>query len=60
MKERGKANQLFQVIRGKVFFGGFLGSSVVKKSTCSAVDAGDACSIPESGRSPGEKNDNQL
>ena len=30
MKERGKTNQFFQVIRGKVFFRGFLGSSVVK------------------------------
>ena len=36
---------------------GFPGNSVVKKSACSAGDAG---SIPGSGRSPGEGNGNPL
>ena len=39
---------------------GFLGGSVVKNPPASAGDTGDACSIPGSGRSPGEGNDNPL
>ena len=31
-----------------------------EKSTCSAGDRGDVCSIPRWGRSPGEGNDNPL
>ena len=36
---------------------GFPHSSVGKESAC---NAGDQCSIPESGRSPGEGNGNPL
>ena len=36
---------------------GFPGSSAGKESTCNAADSG---SIPRSGRSPGEENDNPL
>ena len=39
---------------------GFPGSSVVKNLTGNVEDAGDAGSIPESGRSPGEENGNPL
>ena len=39
------------------FLKGFLGGSEVKASACNAGDPG---SIPRSGRSPGEGNDNPL
>ena len=39
---------------------GFLGGSVVKNPPASAGDPGDVGSIPGSGRSPGEGNDNPL
>ena len=39
---------------------GFLGSSVVKNLHGNAEDAGDAGSIPESGRSPGKEKGNPL
>ena len=39
---------------------GFPGSSVVKNLNGNVEDAGDAGSIPESGRSPGEENGNPL
>ena len=39
---------------------GFPGGSVVKNSPANAEDSGDAGSIPGSGRSPGEGNDNLL
>ena len=38
----------------------FLGGSVIKHPPASAGDARDACSIPESGRSPGVGNGNPL
>ena len=41
--------------------GGFPGGSVVKKKKKNlSVKAGDLGSIPESGRFPGEENDNPL
>ena len=39
---------------------GFLGGSVVKNPSANAGDAGHVCSIPGSGRSPGERNGNPL
>ena len=38
----------------------FLGGSVVKNSPANSGEAGDAVSLLESGRSPGERNGNQL
>ena len=40
--------------------GGFPGGAVVKNPPANAGDAGDTCSIPGSGRSPGGGNDNPL
>ena len=39
---------------------GFPGGSMVKNPPANAGDAGDTGSIPGSGRSPGEGNDNPL
>jgi hypothetical protein len=39
---------------------GLPGGSVGKESACSAGETGDAGSIPESGRAPGEGNSNPL
>ena len=39
---------------------GFPGGSVVKNLPADARDAGDAVSVPESERCPGEGNDNPL
>ena len=39
---------------------GFPGGSVLKKKKKSICNAGDAGSIPGSGRSPRERNDNHL
>ena len=39
---------------------GLPGGSVGKKSTCSAGDAEDSGSVPESGKFPGEGNGNSL
>ena len=39
---------------------GLPGGSVVKNPPANAEDAGDTCSIPESGRSPGGGNGNLL
>ena len=41
-------------------FEGFPGDSVVKNPPANAGDTGDASSIPEPGRSPGEGNGNPL
>ena len=38
----------------------FLGGSVVKNSPANSGEAGDAVSLLELGRSPGERNGNQL
>ena len=39
---------------------GLSGGSMVKNPPARAGDTGDTCSIPESGRSPGEGNGNPL
>ena len=44
----------------QVEFWGFPGGSEVKNTPANAGDARDTCSIPRSGRSPGEGNGNPL
>ena len=40
--------------------GGFPGGAMIKNPPANAGDAGETCSIPGSGKSPGGGNDNPL
>ena len=49
--------KIFSKFKVLFYIGGFLGGSLVKNLT---ANAGDIGSIPGSGRSPGEGNDNPF
>jgi len=59
-KENKYIKFLFVVYKWSIYKLGFLGGSVVRNPLASIGDAGDAGSIFESGRSPGEENGNLL
>ena len=61
LNSAGKANELSWFKEINTFFGmSFPGASVVKNPPANVGEAGDAGSIPESGRAPGGGNGNPL
>ena len=61
LNSAGKANGLSWFKEINTIFGmSFPGTSVVKNPPANAGEAGDASSIPESGRAPGGGNGNPL